>query len=71
MYKTIFESSGSAMGFVHNDTLVLVNNGMVTLSGYSKKNGRQDERQDFVVPEYVREIRRMAKELATKKFPYK
>ncbi len=67
MYKTIFESSGSAMGIVHNDTLVLVNNGMVTLSGYSKKEMEGKMKwQDFVVPEYVREIRRMAKELATK-----
>ena len=64
MYKTIFESSGSAMGIVKNDLLVLVNDGMVKLSGYSKKliEGRMTW-QDFVIPEYVREIRKNAREL--------
>ncbi len=66
MYKTIFESSGSAMGIVNNDTLVLVNNGMVSLSGYSKKQieGKMTW-QEFVIPEYVREIRKNARELGT------
>lgn len=66
MYKTIFESSGSAMGIVNNDTLVLVNNGMVNLSGYSKKQieGKMTW-QEFVIPEYVREIRKNARELGT------
>ena len=64
MYKTVFECTGSAMGIVRNDILTLVNNGMVTLSGYSKKEmeGRMTW-QDFVIPEYVREIRKNAREL--------
>ncbi len=64
MYKTIFECTGSAMGIVRNDMLTLVNNGMVTLSGFSKKEmeGRMTW-QDFVIPEYVREIRKNAREL--------
>jgi PAS domain S-box-containing protein len=64
MYKTVFECTGSAMGIVCNDVLTLVNNGMVTLSGYSKKEmeGRMTW-QDFVIPEYVREIRRNSLEL--------
>jgi len=64
MYKTIFESSGSAMGIVRNDLLVLVNDGMVKLSGYSKKQieGKMTW-QEFVIPEYVREIRKNAREL--------
>ncbi len=64
MYKTVFECTGSAMGIVKNDVLTLVNNGMVTLSGYSK--GEMEGRmtwQDFVFPEYVREIRKNAREL--------
>ena len=64
MYKTVFESTGSAMGIVKNDVLVLVNNGMVELSGYSKEEleGKRTW-QEFVIPEYVREIRRYAFEL--------
>lgn len=64
MYKTVFECTGSAMGIVKNDLLTLVNNGMVTLSGYTKNEmeGRMTW-QDFVFPEYVREIRKNAQEL--------
>jgi len=64
MYKTIFECSGSAMGIVKNDILVLVNDGMVNLSGFSKKviEGKM-KWQEFVIPEYVREIRKNAQEL--------
>ena len=64
MYKTIFESSGSAMGIVKNDLLILVNEGMVKLSGYSKKQIEGKMKwQEFVIPEYVREIRKNAREL--------
>ncbi len=64
MYKTIFESSGSAMGIVKNDLLVLVNDGMVKLSGFSKKQIEGKMKwQEFVIPEYVREIRKNAREL--------
>ena len=64
MYKTVFECTGSAMGIVKNDVLTLVNNGMVTLSGYTKKQmeGKMTW-QDFVFPEYVREIRKNSQEL--------
>ncbi len=64
MYKTVFESTGSAMGIVKNDVLVLVNNGMVELSGYSRDEleGKMTW-QDFVIPEYVREIRKSASDL--------
>ena len=64
MYKTIFQSSGSAMGIVRNDLLVLVNDGMVKLFGYSKKQieGKMTW-QEFVITEYVREIRKNAREL--------
>lgn len=64
MYKTVFESTGSAMGIVKNDVLVLVNNGMVELSGYSREEleGKMTW-QEFVIPEYVREIRKYAREL--------
>lgn len=64
MYKTVFECTGSAMGIVKNDLLTLVNNGMVTLSGYTKNEmqGRMTW-QDFVFPEYVRGIRKNAQEL--------
>lgn len=52
MYKTVFESTGSAMGIVRNDVLVLVNNGMVELSGYSREEleGKMTW-MDFVMPE--------------------
>ena len=52
------------MGIVKNDLLVIVNDGMVKLSGYSKKliEGKMTW-QDFVIPEYVREIRKNAREL--------
>lgn len=64
MYKTVFESTGSAMGIVRNDMLVLVNNGMVELSGYSREEleGKKTW-QEFVIPGYVREIRKSAGEL--------
>jgi len=64
MYKTVFESTGSAMGIVRNDVFVLVNHGMVELSGYSREEmeGKMTW-QYFVIPEYVREIRRYSQEL--------
>ncbi len=64
MYKTVFESTGSAMAIVRNDVLVLVNNGMIELSGYPRDEleGKMTW-QDFVIPEYVREIRKNSQEL--------
>ncbi len=64
MYKTVFECTGSAMGIVENDVMTLVNNGMVTLSGYTKEQieGKMTWK-DFVTPEYVREIRKNARDL--------
>lgn len=64
MYKTVFECTGSAMGIVKDDLLVLVNNGMVALSGYAKEQLEGRMRwHDFVIPEYIREIRKYAQQL--------
>jgi len=64
MYKTVFECTGSAMAIVRNNLLTLVNNEMVSFTGYSR-----DELEgkmswlDFVLPEYVRDIQKYSDEL--------
>jgi len=59
MYKTIFECTGSAMTIVNKDVLMLVNNEMVSFTGFSREEleGKMSW-LDFVLPEYVKEIQK-------------
>lgn len=64
MYKTVFECTGSAMAIVRDYLLILVNNEMVSFTGYSREEleGKMSW-LDFVLPEYVRDIQKYSVEI--------